>query len=124
ATIEWARPLGDIESSNRVALFGKKVAEEVYQVNKDLKIMWFAYATHTEPPTLVQNMPPNVRVIPAALSSAFSDPQNSYSDYSRNLYDPESKPNQNFLRVLKGWGKLTPLLTREYWGSIAWMGPT
>jgi hypothetical protein len=123
-TIEWSRPLGDIESSNRVALFGKKIAEDVYKVNKDLKIMWLAYATHTESPVQITSMPPNVRVIPAAFSSAFSDPQNSYSDYSRGLYDPQSKPNQNFLRVMKGWGKLTPLLTREYWGSIAWMGPT
>src|SRR5690606_33873825 len=47
STIEWKRPIGHIESSNRLAAFGKIVAEQVYQFNKKINLMWLAYATHT-----------------------------------------------------------------------------
>lgn len=62
--------------------------------------------------------------LPAAFTSAFSaDLQYSYSDYSRDLFDPQSRPNRNFVRVLEGYGKLTHILTYEYWSGIAWVGP-
>jgi hypothetical protein len=121
--IEWERTLGDVESSNRVAKFGAIVAERVHQSNPKVKVLWLAYGTHSEPPSQVKSLPSNVRVMPAAFSSAFTDPQNSYSDYSRDLYDTGSTPNRNFVRVLKGYGKLAPLLTYEYWSGIAWVGP-
>ena len=123
ATIEWDRTLGRVEASNRVAKFGVAVAQKVRRENPKVKLLWLAYATHTEPPSLVKSLPDNVRIMPAAFSSAFADPQNSYSDYSRDLYDPASKPNRNFVRVLEGWGKMAPLLTYEYWSGIAWFGP-
>jgi hypothetical protein len=123
ATLDWERPLGDIELCNRVSAFGKHVAETVYQSNKELKIIWLAYLTHTEPPTKVKQLPPNVRIMAAAFASAFTNPQDAYSDYSRDLYDPQSQPNRNFVRVLEGYGKMTPLMTYEYWSGIAWVGP-
>jgi len=123
ATIEWDRTLGDVEASNRVAKFGVIVADKVRQENSKVKLLWLAYATHTEPPSLVKSLPDNVRVMPAAFSSAFTDPANSYSDYSRDLYDPASQSNRNFVRVLEGYGKMAPMLTYEYWSGIAWFGP-
>jgi hypothetical protein len=109
--------------SNRVNAFGKIIAEKVGKENSKIKLLWLAYGAHTEPPSKIHELPPNTMLKPAAFSSAFSNPQDSYSDYSRDLFDPQSKPNQNFLRVLNGYGKMTRMVTREYWSGIAWVGP-
>jgi hypothetical protein len=118
-----SRPMGNISTSNRVARFGTIIAQKVAQVKPDLKVVWLAYLQQTEPPSKVQSLPANTLVSPAAFSSAFSDPQLAYSDYSKALHDPTSAPNQRFVNVLQGWGKMTELITREYWSGIAWVGP-
>lgn len=118
-----SRPMGNISMSNRVAAFGTIVAEKVNQEKPGLKVAWLAYLQQTDAPTKVQSLPANTLVSTAAFSSAFSDPQNAYSDYSKDLNDPTSVPNQRFVKVLDGWGKMTELVTREYWSGIAWMGP-
>ena len=123
AQIEWKRPMGDISISNRVSVFGKIVAEKVAKENVPIKLLWLAYTSHSEPPTKVTSLPENTLIMAAAFSSAFTDPQHSYSDYSRKLHDPQSAPNQNFVRMLKGYGKMTRMVTREYWSGIAWIGP-
>jgi hypothetical protein len=120
---DWKQPMGGISMSNRVNAFGKIVAEKVSKENSKLKLLWLAYSTHTEPPSRIHELPPNTMIKPAAFSSAFSDPQNSYSDYSRDLFDAGSTPNRNFVRVLTGYGKMAKMVTREYWSGIAWVGP-
>lgn len=122
-TLDWENPMGHISMSNRVSAFGTNVANRVAQSNQEIKLLWLAYSTHSEPPSKVKSLPSNVRIMPAAFASAFSNPQDAYSDYSRDLHDPQSKPNKNFLRVLNGYGKMAPLLTYEYWSGIAWVGP-
>lgn len=123
STLAWERTMGDVEMGNRVAKFGSIVAEKFAESNKNVKINWLAYSTHTEPPSLLKKLPSNVTVQAAAFSSAFTDPDNAYSDYSRDLNDPQSKPNRNFLRVLNGYSKMAPVWAYEYWGGIAWVGP-
>jgi hypothetical protein len=123
ATIELEKPMKDISMSNRVAAFGKIVAEKVAQSGQPIKVMWLGYYTHTESPSKIKELPSNVRVMPAAFSSAFTDPADSYSDYSRDLFDSSSKPNTNFVRSLTGFGKLTRMFVYEYWSGIAWFGP-
>jgi len=122
-TLKIEKPMGDISMSNRVCAFGSKVADIVAQSNHQIKLLWLAYSTHTEVPSRIHELPANTIMKPAAFSSAFTNPENSYSDYSRDLFDPESKPNQNFVRVLTGYGKMTRMVTREYWSGIAWVGP-
>lgn len=117
------RPMGDISMSNRACAFGTIVANIVAQSNHKIKLLWLAYSTHTEVPSRIHELPANTIMKPAAFSSAFTNPENSYSDYSRDLFDPQSKPNQNFVRVLTGYGKMTRMVTREYWSGIAWVGP-
>ncbi len=112
-----------LSMSNRVNAFGTIIADKVGKENPNVKLLWLAYSSHTEPPSKIHELPANTILKPAAFSSAFSDPQNSYSDYSRDLFDPNSKPNQNFVRVLNGYGKMTRMVTREYWSGIAWVGP-
>jgi len=122
-TLDLEKTMGDVSMSNRVNAFGKIVANEVAKSNKNIKLFWLAYSTHTEPPSKIHDLPPNTLLHPAAFSSAFSDPQDSYSDYSRDLYDPQSQPNRNYVRILKGFGKMTRMIAHEYWSGIAWFGP-
>ncbi len=122
-TIEWERPMGDVSLSNRIAAFGKIVANKVAESGQPINVLWLAYLTHTETPSLVSDLPKNVIIQPATFSSAFSNPQDSYSDYSRDLFDPASKPNQKFVESLTGHGELARMLTYEYWSGIAWVGP-
>lgn len=122
-TIDWERSMVDVSMSNRIAAFGKIVAGKVAQSGQPIKLGWLAYLTHTEPPSRIHDLPKNVIVQPAAFSSAFFDPQDSFSDYSRDLFDPASKPNQKFVEALNGYGKMTRMLTYEYWSGIAWVGP-
>jgi hypothetical protein len=117
------RPMGSISMSDRVNAFGKIVAQKVAEVNPKINVLWLAYSSHTEVPSRTRDLPSNTRIEVCGITSAFSDPQYSYSDYSRDLFDPKSVQNQNFLRVLTGYGKLTRLITREYWSGLAWMGP-
>jgi hypothetical protein len=122
-TIEWERPMGDVSMSNRVGAFGKIVANKVLESGQPIKILWLAYLTHTETPSRIKDLPKNVIIQPAAFSSAFSDPQESFSDYSRDLFDPASKPNKKFVDSLTGHGQLARMLVYEYWAGIAWVGP-
>ncbi len=119
----YVQSMGNISMGNRVTAFGAIVAEKFAEHNKTTKLIWLAYSAHTEPPSRIKKLPENIITMPAAFSSAFSDPQLAYSDYSRDLFDPLSKPNQNFVRVLEGYGKMSRLLTYEYWSGIAWVGP-
>jgi len=123
ATITPTRPMGNISMSNRVASFGKIIATEVAKHNPKIKVAWLAYGQEADPPSKVHTLPDNILLSMAAFSSAFSDPQDAYSDYSKNLLDPTSVPNQRYLKVIEGWGKLAETIAREYWSGIAWMGP-
>lgn len=127
-SIPWENTLRDekgnlIDAGNRVVGFAAKVAEIVARTNPEIVINWLSYSSHSEVPSRIKKLPANTAVQACAFSSAFSDPQESYSDYSRDLYDPASKPNRNFVRVLEGYSKMTSMTTYEYWSGIAWVGP-
>ncbi len=108
--------LGKASMANRVVLLNNYLAKRLAEAVPGKSVAWLAYLGHTETPTKVTQFEPNTFVAPAAFAAA-------YSDYSRNLHDPKSKGNSNFLGVLKGYSPLTSLFTREYWSGPYWFGP-
>ena len=87
------------------------------QVVPDFKVCLLAYNQHNEIPTRVKSLQPNIAVQVAAYAS-------SASDYSRDLRDPKSAPNANFLKQLEGWTGLCSIVTTyEYWSGYTWSGP-
>lgn len=108
--------LGKASMSNRVAFLNNYLAKRLAEAMPGKSVAWLAYLSHTETPTKFTEFEPNTFVAPAAFAAA-------YSDYSRDLHDPRSKGNSQFLSVLKGYGQFTSLLTREYWSGPYWFGP-
>jgi hypothetical protein len=102
--------------SNRVSIFNNLVAARLAKEVPHAKVGWLAYNLHTEVPTKITQFQPNTTVMVAAYAGA-------YSDYSRDLRDPQSAANARFLKVLEGWGKTTDVLVHEYWSGYAWYGP-
>ncbi len=108
---------GGISMSNRVCAFGNIVAKEVAKEFPNAKVGWLTYNMHTEVPTLVKSLEPNIALQSAAYAAA-------YSDYSRKLRDPQSAQNVAFLKVIDGYAKLcSDLTTYEYWQGYCWLGP-
>jgi hypothetical protein len=111
-------PYGGVSMSNRVCEFNNIVARLVAKAVPWARIGCLAYSEYTGVPSLVHSLAPNLVVQAAAYTA-------SYSDYSRSLTDPSSPGNANFLKVLKGYARLTrpPLMTYEYWSGYCWYGP-
>ncbi|MBI4024526.1 MAG: DUF4838 domain-containing protein [Verrucomicrobia bacterium] len=107
---------GGVSMANRVCAFNNIIARKLAEAAPGVKAGWLAYNLHTEVPTVVKSLAPNTVVQIAAYAAA-------YSDYSKTLEDPSSPPNARFLRALQGYGKLTQVMTHEYWSGYAWFGP-
>lgn len=110
-----------ISMSNRVVEFNNRIARRLAKVKPEKRVGWYAYMMHTEVPTLVDKLEPNTAVMPVAFAGSFSD-------YSRGLYDTESRQNARFLEILKGYAGLAresgaPLLAHDYWSFYVWPGP-
>ncbi|MEI6420930.1 MAG: DUF4838 domain-containing protein, partial [Lentisphaerota bacterium] len=109
-------PSGGVSMANRVCTFNNIIALKVAEQAPDVKIGWLAYDQHTEVPTRVTKLEPNTMVQATAYAGG-------YSDYSRNLDDPNSKQNSRFLKIIEGYGKLTQIMTHEYFSGYGWFGP-
>ena len=108
---------GGVSMSNRVCAFNNIVARLVAHAVPRAKIGCLAYWDYTEVPTLVKALAPNLVVMLSPYAAG-------YSDYSRNLDDPDSVQNANFLRSLRGYSRLSKeLMTYEYWSGYCWYGP-
>lgn len=110
-----------ISMANRVVTFGNRIARRLAEVLPDKRVGWYAYHMHTEVPTRVDHLEPNVSIMPVAFAGSFSD-------YSRSLYDPESRQNARFLKILQGYAALSkknqsPMFAHDYWSFYMWPGP-
>jgi len=105
-----------ISMSNRVVKFNNQVAKEIATRLPGVKVGWLAYNRHALRPSQADTIEPNTMVQIAAFAGA-------YSDFSRTLHDKESKPNQQFLKIISDYGKLTEIGVYEYWSDYAWPGP-
>lgn len=106
---------GGVSKANRVSKFNNIIARKLNEALPGRKVAWLAYNQHTEVPTQVEKFEKNTLIIPAAYCA--------YSDYSRDLCDPQSAPNARFLKILQGYGGRTEIMTYEYWTCYAWAGP-
>ncbi len=102
--------------SNRVFGFTNNVARRVAQENPNIKLGLYAYSMHTEPPTTVEKIEPNVLVGLANINS-------QWSDWSKPLRDPQATGNANFLQLIEGWKQRlqSPVWIREY-STYGWPG--
>lgn len=110
-----------ISMANRVVDFGNRIARRLGAVHPEKRVGWYAYHTHTEVPTKVKRLEANTAVMPVAFAGSFSD-------YSRGLYDVQSRQNTAFLNILKGYSQMAresgaPLFAHDYWSGYAWPGP-
>ncbi len=103
--------------SNRVFAFTNLVARQVAQENPNVSLGLYAYSMHTEVPTLVEKIEPNVVVGLANINS-------EWSDWSKPLRDPQAPGNVAFVNLIEGWKKVlqSPLWIREY-STYGWPGP-
>ncbi|HWL52459.1 MAG TPA: DUF4838 domain-containing protein [Chthoniobacteraceae bacterium] len=103
--------------SNRVFAFTNLVARRVAQENPKVQLGLYAYSMHTEVPTRVEKIEPNVLVGLANINS-------QWSDWSKPLADPQAPGNAAFLRLIRDWkGVLqSPPWIREY-STYGWPGP-
>lgn len=113
--------IAGVSMSNRVAAFNNRIARRLREVLPDKRVGWYAYMMHTEVPTKVTHLESNTAVMPVAFAGSFSD-------YSRGLYDPKSRQNAEFLKILQGYRKLAqesgaPMLAHDYWSFYVWPGP-
>lgn len=108
--------LGNASMTNRVTYVNNLIAARMAKEVPDMKVGWYAYLGTSEVPTKVTFIEPNIYVAPTSMAAA-------YGDYNKMLDDPTAAGNANFLEILKGWSKMTPLLTREYWSGGCWYGP-
>lgn len=113
--------IAGVSMSNRVVAFNNRIAKRLREVLPGKKVGWYAYYLHTEVPTKVHHLEENTAVMVVAFAGSFSD-------YSRGLYDPKSKQNARFLKILEGYHKLAqksgaPLLAHDYWSGYIWQGP-
>lgn len=109
--------LGNASMTNRVAFVNNFIAKRLGEEVPGMRVAWYAYLGHSEVPTKVTALEPNIYVAPTTMAAA-------YGNYSRLLHDPKAAGNANFLELLEGWGKHTGLVTREYWAGTYWYGPT
>ncbi len=102
--------------SNRVFGFTNIVARKVAKEVPEAKLGLYAYSMHTEPPTLFEGLEPNIILAIANI--------NSWSDWSKQLTDPESWQNNRFLNLANEWKKrvANPFWMREY-SAYGWAGP-
>ena len=107
---------GKPSMANRVSAFNNLIAKRLSAAVPGAKVGWLAYNRHTEVPTKVTAFEPNTSVQATAYAGA-------YSDYSRDLRDPKSLQNSRFIKILEGYGKLTSIMSHEYWSGYAWLGP-
>lgn len=105
-----------VSMSNRVSKFNNRIAKALAEKAPHVKVGWLAYNRHCMAPSQVDAFEPNTMVQVAAFAGA-------YSDYSKELEDPTSQPNKQFLKIVKEYGKLTTLGTYEYWSDYTWPGP-
>lgn len=113
--------IAGVSMSNRVVEFNNRIAKRLREALPGKKVGWYAYYLHTEVPTKVSHLEENTAVMVVAFAGSFSD-------YSRGLYDPKSKQNTRFLKILEGYHQLAqksgaPLLAHDYWSGYAWQGP-
>lgn len=111
----------DVSMSNRVVAFNNRIARRLAEVLPEKRVGWYAYAMHTEVPTRIDHLEPNTAVMPVAFAGSFSD-------YSKGLYNPKSRQNAAFLKILRGYSDLarkngSPLLAHDYWSFYVWPGP-
>ncbi len=104
------------EMGNRVFEFTNLIARKVAQAAPHVKLGLYAYSKHTEAPTRVASVEPNVVIGLANI--------NSWNDLSRNLHDPQSPQNRRFLDLVNRWKQVAkgPLWMREY-SPYGWPGP-
>lgn len=107
---------GGVSMANRVCAFNNIVACALAKEVPGASIGWLAYHDHTEVPTYVKKLESNTYVQATAYAGA-------YSDYSRNLEDPDSIQNRRFVQILKGYGNLTKIFAHDYFSGYAWAGP-
>ncbi len=102
--------------TNRVFGFANIVARKVAQDLPDLKLALYAYSSHTNLPTKIDRLEPNIIVGLANI--------NSWSDWSKKLTDPDNVPNAGFLQLAEGWRKISvhKLWMRDY-SAYGWNGP-
>ncbi len=102
--------------SNRVFRFTNIVARKVANEVPEARLGLYAYSMHTEVPTLIDKMEPNVIVGFANI--------NSWNDWTKKLFDTNSPANAQFVALVEGWKKIlqsAPWM-REY-SAYGWMGP-
>lgn len=102
--------------SNRVFKFTNIVARKLAKEVPEARVGLYAYSMHTEVPTLVDKIEPNVIVGFANI--------NSWSDWTKKLFDTNSPANAQFVSLVEGWKKIlqsAPWM-REY-SAYGWQGP-
>lgn len=108
---------GKVSMSNRVSLFNNIIARRLAKEVPGAKVasLAYSYSLHIEAPTLTK-LEPN-SVIGAATYGE------NYSDFTRELLDPQSEANARFVKVLREHRDLAELFTYEYWSGYMWHGP-
>lgn len=106
-----------VSMSNRVYTFNNIIAEKVQAVIPDLLLYCLAYAGYMEAPTKPDHLAENLVVGLAPFAGAFSD-------YSRPLLDPGSRPNSRFMEAIRGFARYgVKMYAREYLSHYMWPGP-
>jgi hypothetical protein len=102
--------------SNRVFAFANIIAKRLAKAVPGAKVGLYAYSMHTQVPTLVEKLEPNVIVALANI--------NSWSDWTRPMFDPNSAQNAQFVQLAAEWKAISPhkLWMREY-AAYGWLGP-
>lgn len=106
-----------LSMASRVNTFNNIIAAKVAEKHPHLLLYCLAYAQYTEAPTRVPKLHDNLIIGLAPFAGTFSD-------YSRPMRDPESKPNSRFLKSIQDYHKLgATMYAREYLSYYIWPGP-
>lgn len=105
-----------LRMSNRVFKFTNAIARKVSDELPGTKVGLYAYSLHTEPPSQVARLEPNIIL---GLTNI-----NSWTDWTKKMADPASPQNAQFLTLIQQWKKVAvhQLWMREY-SAYGWLGP-
>lgn len=102
--------------SNRVFQFTNIIAKKLAEEVPNARVALYAYSSHTQTPTLIDKLEPNIIVGLANI--------NAWTDWSKPMLDPGSPQNARFVQLIKDWQEIAPhpLWMREY-SAYGWGGP-
>lgn len=109
-------PENPTNMSNRVFAFTNIIAKRLNEAVPGAKVGLLAYSAHSEAPTIVDKLEPNIIVGLANI--------NTWSDWTKKILDPTSPQNARFVELVKDWNNVATheLWMREY-NSYGWFGP-